>query len=193
MYGCDVWGVEFMNQPTDVLSPTLAQVFKRSLGVKQQVSSIAVFREVGFMPLQMFAYRQSARFWNKLHDMPAGCLARRAMVENISLVNSKPRKYYQLWVAGFNHWLSVTGLQTVSNLVQLDEGNVLQAWRKQVYSTWLGHHDPRIESENAQSATYHCWFGSALPGAAYDWKMQKYLRNLTAYHVRTKYHWLGSG
>jgi hypothetical protein len=177
MYGCDVRGVEFMNQPIDVLSPCLVQVLRRSLGVKNSAKQNTVFREVGFMPLQMFAFRQSVRFWNKLHDMPADCLARKAMVENLSLVAADPYKYHVLWTAGFNHFLSSYGVQKVATLVQMDEVVVLQAWRKTLYSTWLHHDNPRIESEDAKSATYHCWFGSALPDASHDWKMQKYLRS----------------
>jgi hypothetical protein len=177
MYGCDVWGVEFMNQPNDVLSPTLAQVLKKSLGVKATTQNITVFREVGFMPLQMFAFRQSVRSWNKLHDMPVDCLARKVMIENVRLVHAFPHKYYKLWAAGFNHFLSSYGVQIVDALVPLDEVLVLQAWRRTLYSTWLHHDDPRVESENAKSATYHCWFGSALPDVSRNWTMQKYLRS----------------
>jgi hypothetical protein len=185
MYGCEIWGADFMNLPTkyDCLTPVIARILKRALGVKLTTQNVLVFREVGLMPMQMLAFRQLVRFWNKLSSMPEDCIAKKAMLQNISLVTSSPIKYDGLWCAGVNYYLhahhvprlSIAGCD-LTDLVEVDENEVLQGWRQSIYGTWMHFNDPRTHgSENVKLCTYHCWFGDALPDSSRDWKMSRYL------------------
>jgi len=71
MYACQIWGIQFIEQGSEFVSPlqTAHLCFHKLegvLGVKRSLPNWAVLRECGQEPLQFYWFRAAAKFFNSL-------------------------------------------------------------------------------------------------------------------------------
>ena len=67
---------------TDVIHRKL---LKQLLGVSKSCPNMAVYGETGEIPLSLKGYRLMLNYWNRLTNLPDGNLAKKALIENISI------------------------------------------------------------------------------------------------------------
>jgi hypothetical protein len=98
-FGCEVWGPwilhidgaashdtwlhGFHDHPAQNVVDQVRMAFARTLlGLPSGTPLWNILRELGWYPLQVYVARQLVKFMNKLWDLPASTLARRAMLES---------------------------------------------------------------------------------------------------------------
>jgi hypothetical protein len=78
----DAWMQGFHDHPARNVVDQVRMSFARTLlGLPSGTPIWNILRELGWYPLQVYVARQLVKFMNKLWDMPAPTLARRAMLE----------------------------------------------------------------------------------------------------------------
>jgi hypothetical protein len=91
-YGCEVWGVDLINQPDSAPERVHRWFCRRVLGLPQQVSSAVALAELGKWPLHVHWVRQLVRFWNRLLGMEGeNRLIGWAFQDNLDLMRDQTR------------------------------------------------------------------------------------------------------
>jgi Reverse transcriptase (RNA-dependent DNA polymerase) len=194
LYGCEVWGACLLSDDlldfSDDLSRMRLAFFRQLLGVRKSTSSLAMLRELGEYPLQLFIVSQLIKFWNKaMTIMPVDSFVRIALLESraLALQGCKTTWFWYLY-----SFLSSIGC---SEFVADDDGylhlfdlsKVVKVMRESYHSEFRDLPIPiEAKSDELKLSIYHHWFASPLPRDDEEWQMQGYLRKCFKYSLITK-------
>lgn len=175
-FGCEVWGPwilhiagaashdtwihGFHEHPTQNVVDQVRMSFARTLlGLTSSTPVWNILRELGWYPLQVYVARQLVRFMNRLWDMPAATLARRAMLESW-------HSYFDGctdgWCARVHTFLTAAGIPACTYLQEdqripiYDDRQVLTMLRQLCHQVYLS---PGLPSK---LAGYHTDFAMPL-------------------------------
>jgi sorting nexin-29 len=157
---------------------------KRCLGVKDTVSGVAVYQELGLGPLWVGWVRRAAGFWNRVVQRDAADLVRRAMAESCSTAGaswaSELERGVQRLACGLEEaWrLDMAGLTKLP--VVLVQGGNKEWWRlgldekgrQKLARERAGPGSrevrdvPPTERDGFKEYTYRRWFGRGMGGAS---------------------------
>ena len=77
-YGCELWGMHTPRGAAQQARVALQSIYDRYLrhicGVKYATPSAMLLEELGLSPLQVFWWRRTLEFWNKIAASPVGSL-----------------------------------------------------------------------------------------------------------------------
>ena len=89
-YGCEVWGVDILDQPDSAPERMQRWLCRRLLGLPQGASSAVALAELGRWPLHVHWVQQLARFWNRLLELQGSDrLVSLAFQDNLSLMQEQ--------------------------------------------------------------------------------------------------------
>jgi hypothetical protein len=89
-YGCEVWGVDVLDQPDSAPERVHRWLCRRLLGLSQGASSAVALAELGRWPLHVHCVQQVARFWNRMLEMQGSSrLISLAFQDNLNLMQEQ--------------------------------------------------------------------------------------------------------
>lgn len=89
-YGCEVWGVDVLNQPDSAPERVHRWLCRRLLGLSQGASSAVALAELGRWPLHVHWVQQVARFWNRMLELQGSSrLISLAFQDNLALMQEQ--------------------------------------------------------------------------------------------------------
>ena len=89
-YGCEIWGVDLLDQPASAPERVQRWFCRRLLGLSQGASSAVALAELGRWPLQLRWGQQLVRYWNRLLELQgSGRLISCAFQDNIALMQEQ--------------------------------------------------------------------------------------------------------
>ena len=89
-YGCEVWGVDILDQPDSAPERVHRWLCRRLLGLPQGASSAVALAELGRWPLHVHWVQQVARFWNRLLELQGSSrLISLAFQDNLDLMQEQ--------------------------------------------------------------------------------------------------------
>jgi hypothetical protein len=159
------------------------------LGARACTSHMIMLRELGEYPLQLQIAYQAVSFWNKVMEMPAGTLARSALLQSKHLAESTPDCWFgqlhkYLASIGCGGMISVDG----SPCIFFDKEKIVYAHRALCHNAFLPTRTPHADdSAGIKLALYHRVFAQALPTSPrVKWAMHPYLCTSQPYDAITK-------
>ena len=86
-YGCELWGMHTPRGEAQKARAALQSIYDRYLrhicGVKYATPSAMLLEESGLAPLQVFWWRRTLEFWNKIATSPVGSLFHTVLLDNL--------------------------------------------------------------------------------------------------------------
>ncbi len=86
-YGCELWGMHSPSGAANSARTALQSLYDRYLrhicGVKYATPSAMLLEELGLSPLQVFWWRRTLEFWNRLAASPVGSLFHTILLDNL--------------------------------------------------------------------------------------------------------------
>jgi hypothetical protein len=178
MYGCQVWGVDFLDHlqvTTNPVQQTYTSFFRHLLGVRGSVAHNMILHEVAQPPLQFYWLRSACRFFNSIRKADSDLLTSvlRSDMELAFGIGSQHGKGE--WRESWTHQLhqAITDLvpETAESssawrqlqyleLSHINISEVMHAWASRWQARWAEFDvDPRDEGAvNRQQSTYARWF-----------------------------------
>ncbi|MGV2337609.1 MAG UNVERIFIED_CONTAM: hypothetical protein LVR18_27195 [Planctomycetaceae bacterium] len=89
-YGCEVWGVDVLDQPDSAPERVHRWLCRRLLGLPQGASSAVALAELGRWPLHVHWVQQLVRFWNRMIELQGSeRLVSLAFQDNLNLMREQ--------------------------------------------------------------------------------------------------------
>jgi len=165
-YGCELWGMHTPRGEAQKARVALQSIYNRYLRhiceVKYATPSAMLLEELGLSPLQVFWWRQTLEFWNKIASSPVGSLFHTILLDNLD-----DAFYVRNGAKNFSGSIAAC-LQSVGQPMPLDRGaipvlevdTVVEALRQHLGGTHdYALHCPRAApSVGVVAWTYHHWF-----------------------------------
>ncbi len=86
-YNCELWGIHSPSGAAKKARTALQSIYDKYLrhicGVKYTTPSAMLLEELGLSPLQVFWWRRTLEFWNKIAASPVGSLFHTILLDNI--------------------------------------------------------------------------------------------------------------
>ena len=167
-YGCEVWGVDVLDQPDSAPERVQRWLCRRLLGLSQGASSAVALAELGRWPLHVHWVQQVARFWNRLLELQGSSkLISLAFQDNLDLMQEqlalKARTGKAVaspcWCLRWIQALSSVAPTHAGNLVgvtELDEEAVVARARAQCVRTAATAQPRGLDQDTAAAQTALC-------------------------------------
>ncbi len=164
-YGCELWGMHSPSGATNRARTALQSLYDRYLrhicGVKYATPSAMLLEELGLSPLQVFWWRRTLEFWNRLAASPVGSLFHTILLDNLDDAFSVGRgaRNFSGSVAACLQSIEQS-MPVYSGIVPIIEvGTVVEALRLHLDGTHdYALHCPRAApTVGIVACTYHHW------------------------------------
>ena len=168
-YGCEVWGFRRLSGVAQKARQTLAsvhlQILRQISGIRFDVPSAILFRELQERPLQDVWLLRTIRFWNNLAGLPPGSLHR-----TIALDDCRDAIMHNIknWAWSLHKALQKLGYSldiACNTMDKICMAQVTQALQAQLDAQWEGvAFCPRTcATQGARLCTYERWFTPFTP------------------------------
>ncbi len=164
-YGCELWGMHSPSGAANRARTALQSLYDRYLrhicGVKYATPSAMLLEELGLSPLQVFWWRRTLEFWNRLAASPVGSLFHTILLDNLDDAFSVGRgaRNFSGSVAACLQSIEQS-MPVYSGIVPIIEvGTVVEALRLHLDGTHdYALHCPRAApTVGIVACTYHHW------------------------------------
>ena len=129
-YGCEVWGVDLLDQPDSAPERVHRWLCRRLLGLPQGASSAVALAELGRWPLHVHWVQQLARFWNRMikaqeSERGSQRLVSLAFQDNLSLMQEQLALQARTgWAEASPCWC-LRWLRALTTVAPTDSGTLL--------------------------------------------------------------------
>ena len=129
-YGCEIWGVDILDQPDSAPERVHRWLCRRLLGLPQGASSAVALAELGRWPLHVHWVQQLARFWNRMikaqeSERGSQRLVSLAFQDNLSLMQEQLALQARTgWAEASPCWC-LRWLRALTTVAPTDSGTLL--------------------------------------------------------------------
>jgi hypothetical protein len=168
-YGCEVWGIRRLSGAAQKARQRLAsvhlQILRQISGIRTDVPTAILFRELQEKPLQDLWLLRSIRFWNNLAGLPPTSLHRKIALDDCrdAIVHNTKN-----WAWSLHKALQKLGYSldiACNNMDQISLAQVRQQLQGQLDAHWenLALCPRTCATQGARLCTYENWFAATRP------------------------------
>ena len=134
MYGCEIWGFH----KADDIERVHVKFLKQILGVRRQTSNIAVYGELGRVPLYVLRKIRILKYWFKILNSQDSLLYKVYAQQVNSLMQGSAENNWVFQIKSLLNELGFTYLWDNQTLTKLQVEMVIQCIYDQYFQSWYG-------------------------------------------------------